>query len=286
MATIKCATCERFIRDSDRNCLYCNTPNPEYKEKEFGSFGSFGNSFSSGSFSGSFSDSGFKSSFDAPSTPTDFGVGKDFLEVDPYAVKPEEAKEPEEVIKPKAIKQENVDYEPSFAKTSLSNYLNSSSQSVFDEEPVVTSSMSSFFEPAAIVEDDGDELGSSFISATPVSKPKNTHAPSYTQVSPAVRKEKLDNYRKANGYGEYTPQKKMLNKNVLAKETYNPPRYDYGGGPIDVPDDSSAYGSRDRIPTSRRLNSSKQIGVGEIISFIICFYILQFVLKVVFFVLS
>lgn len=159
MATIRCENCGRYIQDSDRNCLYCNTPNAQYKESIYeSSFGSFGSSFCSGSFST------VKSSFESNRNTTDFGVGQDFVDVG-IPLQPE---------------AQHKEEQGSFGR------------------------MSSFFDCSS----EQKENDTQKIQSTAPTKPDSSQVQS-ASCNSTDYKERLDNYRKKNGYGEYasTPQR-------------------------------------------------------------------------------
>lgn len=273
MATIKCSECGRYIQDSDKSCLYCNAANLNYKEKElgaFGSFGSFGSSFGSDTFSSSSFGSDFKSSFDTPATPTDFGVGKDFLDADKYSMPQPDVQD--KFVLSETMPEQRDKYD--FAKTSLSSY----------------------FEPATPDNDD-NTLSVAAGCEKPLPTDKSTPTPSScplvnSRTPSSDYKVKLDNYRKVNGYGEYavsTVSKRTTSKRSNAtahNNSYTPPHYDYGGGPIDGPVDTANFGPLDLQESSRRSNQANQATVWKIIGCVIGFYILQFILKVIFILAS
>lgn len=234
MATIRCEHCGRYIMDSDRNCLYCNTPNKQYKEKNydspFGSFSSFGSSDFGSSFStGSFSGTDFSSSFAEKKEPTDFGVGKDFADV-----------EHEKVTEPTPIK--------SRPEWHMSSYFDTPSD----------------FEPPA-------DTQASIVPPSP--KYETAATPKHRPVStpPVDYKKKLTQFRQANGYGEYSSA-------PSSRDTYNPPKVDFRGKPID-PTNEPVY--RDIPP--RRESPKKHSPSSKVVSIIFLYIFLQVLIRILFF---
>lgn len=213
MATIRCENCGCYIQDSDITCLYCNAPNKQYKEKEFGTFSSFGNSFSTDSFGVSY--------IGSPYPRSDFGVDKKFVDT-----------------------------------------AHDEASSCLDNSPSYT--MSSFFGST-------QESANNDYDACDDEPKSTTNSVDYRIA--------LDNYRKANGYGEYSSKPMPKTKSAVVRDFvnngYKPSLYDYGSGEIDGPSKSHT----DASFSSSDSQTSRKSNIAAIIIFVAGLFVFQIILQ-------
>lgn len=337
MATVTCKGCGRQIQDYDKQCLYCNTPNDAYKESS-SVFGSFGSSFGS-SLGGSSFGSSFGGSFGS-NQPTDFGVGKDFLDVDLNAIpsaetatkpveeykdlpkwepKKEPVREPiyrESVREDTPVQKQESIYKPeekplyqSFTQNTTRNnpHLDDSMQPrecgyagpLSKEESVPPRSMSSFFDSQDDnkAETDFHTTGAVFTESEPINLTKPARSQKTTpSAQPSDYKQKLDQYRQANGYGEYSTgyQAKQNPNSRVRKTTYTPSATSTSGGPIDpvapkpyawMEQRNDDYSYLD-TPASKEKSKKNKMSTKTVFLIIFLVYGGQFVLSFLFTILS
>ena len=213
MATIRCENCGCYIQDSYITCLYCNAPNKQYKAKEFGSFSSFGSSFSTDSFGVSYIDSSYPR--------FDFGVDKKFVDT-----------------------------------------AHDDAPSCLENSPSYT--MSSFFGST-------QESANNDCDACDDEPKSTTNSVDYRIA--------LDNYRKANGYGEYSSKPMPKTKSAVVRDFvnngYKLPRYNYGDRPIGSPSKSHT----DASFSSSDSQTSRKSNIAAIIIFVAGLFVFQIILQ-------
>ena len=228
MATIRCSNCNRYIQDFDRQCLYCNTPNKQYKPRSYESVGSFG----------SFDSFGNSASHDfSSSTLTNSVPKKDFHETEPSC----HVEEKSAMVKKKSATVEEK------------------------STTVGLGTMASFF--TVPMEDITESDPEPVLQQT-----------RFTSVKENYR-EKLDNYRKANGYGEYSPSHKFSDEETYtSSHNKNYSSSDYSGR-IDLT-------SRSHVRKSSKKKVKKNVTVKTVLLIIFLFYFGQFFFTVLLGIIS
>lgn len=279
MATIKCSNCGRSIQDWEKTCLYCNTPNKDYKEKTFGSWDS---SFGVGSFGSSFGDSSlssFGSSFDGPIGSSEFANS--------------------------AISVSD------FCKTNETDSIGS-----FDEFDKPTKRLSSFFtssepvtappvtqelhkeSPKKIVYSWEKQKSTEDISVTTHYLPsestirtasprspyhtnkkiENSHVQSTGNTAPGDYRAKLEQYRREHGYGDYARQQNLYSRPVSDRSD-SVRSY---GEPNSYEKYNKSMGSSTRTSHNKKNGRDNSLSMPMIIAIITVVMFIRFLLSLLF----